>query len=126
MGDSSLDPVIRQFISRYIRTVEQLEILCLMSGEPIRTWTAAELLRAIQSSEKSIAETLNYFGAQGLTASQGDGHRFAPSDAGLVGVTQDLCRAYRQRRVAVIEAIYQKPSDAVQDFADAFKFRKDK
>jgi hypothetical protein len=38
---------------------------------------------------------------------------------------KDLATAYKGRPVKIIEAIYNRKTDAVRSFADAFKFRKD-
>ncbi|MGH7972641.1 MAG: hypothetical protein ACREIC_28340 [Limisphaerales bacterium] len=53
-------------------------------------------------------------------------YEFAAGNAELGGTIHALAKAYRERRVTVIEAIYQRPGDPIQDFANAFKLRKDK
>jgi hypothetical protein len=127
MSENPFPPQLRQFIVRYIHSVEQLEILCLLIADPSRSWTPAEVFRNIQSSERSVAACLARFCDQGLLVSEtGPSYRFAPSSPGLAQTACDLAKAYHERRVSVIEAIYKKPADSIQDFLDAFKFRKDK
>ena len=36
-----------------------------------------------------------------------------------------LCRTYKEMSVAVIAFIYEKPTDKLKGFADAFKLKKD-
>jgi hypothetical protein len=107
--------------------VEQLEILCLLIANPAKSWTPAEVFRKIQSSERSVSGCLAYFCDQGLLVSETEStYRFSPKSPELGQTGSDLARAYHERRVSVIEAIYKRPADSIQDFSDAFKFRKDK
>lgn len=114
-------------MAQHVRSVEQVEILCLVSGDPARSWTAAEVFRRIQSSEKSVAESFAAFCKSELLISETGGvYRFAPKLPELARTVAELATAYRERRVKVIETIYGKPSDPLQDFADAFRLRKEK
>jgi hypothetical protein len=123
----SLSPALQDFIAHYVRSVEQVEILCLFSAEPGRIWMPGDVLRVIQSSEKSVTTALEYFRAIGLLQKEpGDGYRFAPEKPERTELVAELATAYRQRRLAVIESIHGRPSDAIKDFANAFKLRKQK
>lgn len=81
----------------------------------------------IMSSGESVSRNLKYFAAEGFVAGDpATGYRFSPRDSDKGRFAADLLKAYRERRVSVIEAIYKAPVDPVQQFADAFKLRKDK
>jgi hypothetical protein len=106
--------------------VEQVEILTLLSGEPVRPWTAAEVFRKVQSSERSVVESLAGFCKGELLSCEPAGtYRFAPKDPDAGKLVKELAAAYRERRVTVIEAIYGKGSDPLQDFSDAFRLKKE-
>jgi len=123
----SITPSLKQFISRYVRSVEQVEILCLLGEDPAKIWTVAQVLRTIQSSDKSIEACLEAFRKDGFLISEGAGtFQFSPKSPELNSAVLELIKAYRERRVTIVEAIYSKPADTIQDFADAFKLRKDK
>ena len=127
MSVGPISPELRQFITKYVRSVEQVEVLRLLSAPPIRVWTVGEVFRQIKSSEKSITECLeDYLKAQLLVCESAGTYRFAPKDPALAGAVAELSAAYRERRVSVIELIYARPSDTLQDFSDAFRFRKEK
>lgn len=127
MPTGSLTPGLRQFIAQHVRTVEQVEILCLLSSSQGKSWSVAEVFRAIQSSEKSVGDCLEGFRKNDLLTSEPDRrYRVAPKTEQLAKLVSELATAYRERRVAVVEAIYGKPSDTIQDFANAFKLRKEK
>lgn len=117
---------LRRFIAEHIRSVEQLEVLILLADQTTRLWTVSEVLRRIQSSEKSVSDCLEYFRNAGLlTVTSVGAYSFSPSDSSLGALVQALAKTYRERRVSVIECIYKR-STPIQDFADAFRLRKEK
>jgi len=63
---SVLNKNLRSFISRYIGSVEQLEILCLLASEPFKRWTVEEVFRLIQSNQESVEERLKTLVAAGF------------------------------------------------------------
>lgn len=127
MPNKSLSPELLTFILQHVQSVEQLEILCLLAEGGTRAWTPSEVFRIVQSSENSVVACLERFRKKELLVSRAPGsYELASANPDLVKTIQALTNAYRERRVTVIEAIYQKPPDTLQDFADAFKLRKDK
>ena len=126
MADTTLSRDLRNFIASNIQSVEQLEILCLLVEDPSKSWSVTEAYRRIQSTEKSVQEGLQYFVVRDLlTADASGAFRFSPKTSALSASALELVKAYRERRVAVIEMIYRKPSESVKHFADAFRLRKD-
>lgn len=125
-ASTPIPEALQQFITRYVASVERVEILCIFAANPAKTYTVPEVQRIIQSSERSIADCLDNFRLNGLLAEQtGGSYRLVPKTNELAQLISDLATAYRERRVAVIEVIYGRRADAIQDFADAFKLRKD-
>lgn len=103
---------ILRLLARHIHSVEQLEILSLVSSDQTKFWTAAEVHRAIQSSEQSVSNCLGNFCRVGFLRSEGEGlYRFAPATPVLAKRIQELTKTYRERRVAIVELIYKQPSD---------------
>ena len=126
MSVESIPADVSRLITAYISSVEQLELLCLLGEKAHRSWTAAQVLQIIQSSEKSIAECLERYRRAGLLQAEHDGSfRFLPTDSSLAQTVAALVKTYRERRVSVIEYIYNKAADPIQDFADAFRLRKE-
>jgi hypothetical protein len=127
MADNTISPGLRHFIADNIQSVEHLEILCLLAEEPMRSWSVADVYRRILSTEKSVADGLQYFCAHGLLAAETAGEfRFTPKTSDLNVMTQELVKSYRERRVAIIETIYKKSGDSAQHFAEAFRLRREK
>jgi len=116
-----------EFIARYIHSVEQLEILCLLVEHPDRSWRDSEVFKDIQSSLESVSKTLQYFSGERLLAIDSIGaYRFPGDNEILSRLTRELVDIYRQKRVTVVEAIYTMPADPIRNFADAFRIKKEK
>jgi len=123
----SILPEVRQFIAIHIHSIEQLEVLLVLCESSAKSWSAAEVYRKVQSSEKSVTDCLESFRYSGLATLSPEGlYRFSPDEAGLNGIASALSQAYRERRVSVIECIYKRPSDTIQNFANAFRLRKER
>ena len=123
MSSGGAQDEVLKFVDRYIDSVEQLEILLIL-GESDRDWSAVEVFQRIQSSAASIQQRLSGLTQVGLLTETNGRFRFAPREDAMRKVMHDLAEAYRERRVRIIEAIYARKTDAVQTFADAFKFKK--
>ena len=128
---SGLSQEIKKFISDHIHSIEQLEILLLLHSQPDREFTAAATAQELRIEPDSAAERLAALSGQQMLAVRAAGgaaepaYRFAPANAHLHSLVQQLAEAYRQYRVRVITAIFSKPVDKVRSFADAFKLRRD-
>lgn len=127
MINHPLSTDLQKFIARHIHSVEQLEILCLFVESPGKAWSDAEVYRCIQSSQNSVSEKLHYFAQEGILARDPEAtYRLSSSSQELAQLALDLAKAFRERRVTVIDTIYRMPDQAIRQFADAFRLRKDK
>lgn len=128
MPEKDLPSPVKAFLYRYIRSVEHLEILGLMSSDRQPEWTVQEIYNVILSTKESVTAWLNELIGSGLVSvlPSGEGARYQytpPND--LRSVVSQTVEAYRQRPVRVIETIYRRDRDPAQGFADAFKFKND-
>jgi hypothetical protein len=122
--DESLSAEVMQFLRAHIHSLEQLEILTLLRGEPARDWTAAEIYERLLSNERSIEGRLGLFAERGLVrVIDGGRYRYAPRDATVDSAIEATLQAYKQRRVVVIETIFRPEQDPAKSFADAFRFK---
>ena len=111
-------------MAQYIHSVEQLEILACLAESPDKSWSKSEVFKVIQSSHESVASNLRHFAHHGFLLESDGTFCFSTKNPELSHIALELIRTYRQRRVAVIEALYLMPPDAIRQFADAFKLRK--
>jgi hypothetical protein len=128
MASDDLPPAVKQLLARYIRSVEQLEVLLLFAGQSSRAWTATDVYEVIRSSRTSIADRLQAFTNDGFLAEERGSppsYRYAPKSDDVRRAVEETARVYQTHRIRVIEAIFAPVVDPVQSFADAFKLRKD-
>lgn len=128
VNESGFSEKLEQFIAAEIQSLEQLEILLLLSGNPHRWWTAQSVYEVIKSSPGSVEDRLLELTGRGFLKVDGNPekrYQFAPESDLVWTAVSELRDAYKERPVKVVQAIYSKPPDAVQEFAKAFRFRKE-
>lgn len=117
---------VAAFLSRYINSLEQLEILLYLHSHAPQESSTDELVARVGSDARVVNRHLSYLWAQGLLSSRmGQYYRFNPRTAELGAVVDALARCYKDRRVAVITRIYKRAPDRLQSFSDAFRFRQE-
>jgi hypothetical protein len=126
--NSDLPPDVRQFIADYIASVADLEVLLLLRGAADREWSAAEVGKMLYTMpEMSSAQLVRLHAQKLLEAAESSEprYRYAPGTPELARTIDQVAKLYSERRVSMITAIYNRPIDKVQTFADAFRLRKD-
>jgi hypothetical protein len=119
---------LEKFIAAEINSLEQLEILLLLSGNPHKWWTASGVYEVVKSSMQSVQDRLDEMVAREFLRKEIDSevrYQFAPTNGDVWRIISELREAYKERSVKVVQAIYSKPPDAVQEFARAFRLRRD-
>ncbi len=125
MPEQELPSSIRSFISRHVRSVEQLDILILFSREPKAVWTVQKVYDAILSTPQSVERWLDEMVRNGLLEKMiepATSYR-CTGEVSLISQMRELGEIYHTRPVRVIEAIYRRDAAAAQSFADAFKIK---
>ena len=105
---------VNQFLEAHIDSVEQLEALILMSEDPERAWTAAELSKRLKTSPGSVEIRLAALQRGGLLH-QADGSFFYTATGVTDRRVRDLAWCFRRRRTAVIEKIFTLARTSVQE-----------
>jgi len=117
---------VRAFIRAHIGALDPLEILLLLHTRRGAALAAAEVARELRLDVGHSSKCLEELAARGFLATEPQGYRWAPASVELDRGFEALAKAYTERRVAVITAIFSGGSDRVQLFADAFRIRKDR
>ncbi|MEJ8838200.1 hypothetical protein [Ramlibacter sp. AN1133] len=126
MTSSELPAELRRFILTSIPSVPYLEAVLLLRADPEEAWGASQLARRLYVAEQSGAELLALLRASGIaTAAERPGAiRYAPA-AELRDLVDQLAAAYAHDLVAVTRLIHSRIDRRAQQFADAFRFRKE-
>lgn len=127
MAASGIPATALGLIHRHIHSVGQLEVLLLCRAAPDKSWTPAEVARALVTEPETAAMRLRDLAERGLlsaAAGEANPYRYAPADARLEAAIDDLAEAYATRRVTVVGLIFSKPDHGATALADAFRIRR--
>ena len=119
---------VRQFILKRIDSIAQLEALLLLSGHAHMAWTAETLSRRLYISEPETLGWMARLRDQGLVAistEQPLTYRYEPASAELDALVKRVIESYVKHLVPVTNLVHEKGTSRIQQFADAFKFRKE-
>jgi hypothetical protein len=125
VSNDGLSDSVKQFIAECIASVEQLEILLHLYATAPRPWSAEAVAKELYLAPESVERRLQEFHDKGLLEKrESDLFSFKPAKQETERTVLEVSRAYKERRVAVINQIFSNPQDHLRSFADAFKFKK--
>ena len=102
-----------------------LEVLLHFFTHQSRSWSPAAMSQELRSHETIIRQQMDKLVSSGfLKKNADDNYLYSPNEA-LASQVENLNKTYREMSVAVIAFIYEKPTDKLKGFADAFKIKKD-
>lgn len=118
---------MRNFISDKIHSVGKLEILLLLARNPEKRWGVSELTLRLRSNEQMVKRHLEKLVGYQLLSFDKDTQEYvySPYDQEIDAVIKELIQLYSIYQVRIIQLIYETPVSTLQQFADAFKLRKD-
>ncbi|OYD82884.1 hypothetical protein [Azospirillum brasilense] len=109
-----------------IKTVWTLEILLILRRDTERAWCPDDLIRESRSSTVIVQDALARLQKVGLLVVDADARfRYQVAAPILDRWVEEIATAYATRPAAVIQVLYSTPPGGIQDFADAFRLRKD-
>jgi DNA-binding IclR family transcriptional regulator len=119
---------IKQFILTSIDSIAQLEALLLLRANPQERWSVAAVAKRLYITEPETLSLLANLCEQGLVISretEPSEYVYQPRSAYLTQVVERVAELYANHLVPVTNLIHSKPRTRIQEFADAFKLRKD-
>lgn len=124
-----ISPEIARFVQDKIDSVEQLNVLLLLKLRPDQVWSVADITRELRSTEHSIHQRLEGLYHRQVLArlpELGGKHRFTPISEECRKAIEDLAVLYHTKPYRIMDLIYSRKNDALQEFADAFKLKGEK
>jgi hypothetical protein len=126
MTTPELPADVRRFILTSIPSVPYLEAVLLLRAEPRQAWTSALLAQRLYVPERTALELLNQLREGGIAEAPSEAAvRYAPPPE-LAGMLDRLAHAYAADLMTITDLIHSRVERRAQQFADAFRFRKDK
>lgn len=117
---------VRRFVLTSVPSVPFLEAVLLLRDNPGTDWDAPRLARRLYVGERIAVELLEQLAGAGIAASApgGSGAHYAPPPE-LGALLDSVAAAYAADLVAVTDLIHSRIDKRAQQFADAFRFRKE-
>jgi hypothetical protein len=117
---------VRRFILTSIPSVPYLEAVLLLRAEPQQAWTAPLLAQRLYVPERTATELVTLLRDGGVVESVSEpAVRYAPRPE-LSDMLDRLARAYAADLMTITDLIHSRVERRAQQFADAFRFRKEK
>lgn len=126
MPKDALPPHVYEFITRNVRSLEQLEILLLVAQEKETTWTVQMVYDVILSTKPTVERWLEEFARLTfLQKEDGDPptYRFIATDETTV-LVRKLAQVYKAKPVRVIEAIFKAEQNSPQSGPDSSRSKR--
>jgi hypothetical protein len=118
----------RAFLLQRIDSIAQLEALLLLRTNPALTWDAEALAKRLYISVQETAAILHHLQVNGFLVAAKDAsgvYQYQPASPDLAHMVDRIAELYAKYLIPVTQLIHTKPLTRVQEFADAFKLKKD-
>ena len=116
----------KAFLRAVVRSVWALELLLLLRRQRERAWTVDALTLELRASQTAIRQALPNFRIAGLIQDEADETiRYSPATAQLDTLVQEIASEYGSRPFAILNEILAPRESNVEQFARAFRIRKD-
>jgi DNA-binding IclR family transcriptional regulator len=128
MNDKIIPEDIERFILEKIDSVAEMEALILLRSDAEALWSVVSLAKRLYIAEEQTAKILDHLCAEGLLTTSSDehpGYRYQPKSLELQNSVDRVAEIYTKHLVPISNLIHSKPRARVQEFADAFRLRKD-
>jgi hypothetical protein len=119
---------VRRFILTSVPSVPYLEAILLLRGAPQTPWTAASVARRLYLPESAAAELLRALAGAGIARAapeSAQAFHYAPATPELAAMLDRVAGAFSANLVKVTDLIHSRVEKRAQQFADAFRWRKD-
>jgi len=113
------------FVRNAIGSVWTIELLVVLQRTPDEAWSAKALVTDLRASARVVADSLAALENAGLVSTNEEGlYRYQPVSRNIDGTVRDLVDLYARKPMTVVNTILSSPTNKIQTFADAFRFRK--
>lgn len=129
MSDKIIPEDIEQFILEKIDSVAEMEALLLLRSNAEALWSVGSLAKRLYIAEEQTAKILDHLCTEGLLTTSSNEHplyHYQPKSPELQNSVDRVAESYKKHLVPISNLIHSKPRARVQEFADAFRLRKDK
>jgi predicted ArsR family transcriptional regulator len=120
---------IREFVARFLPSVEHLETFIVLQRNATRSWSASDVaaeLRISQSAAEDVLEQLASDNFLDVKISNEIVYRFNPATDARRQASARCADFYQRERIAIINFVMTARLGPMHDFAEAFRIKKGK
>lgn len=128
MSGQFIEGNLEQFIIEHIDSIAQLEALLLLRRNQETAWSVPTVAGWLYVGENQTAELLMSLCQRGFAARpEGEPslYQYQPSSNELREKVDQIAELYSKHLIALTHLVHSKPKSRIQEFANAFNFRKD-
>jgi len=129
MTDAVVPEEVRVFFLKSVDSVAQWEGLLLLRERPRDDgWCLADIARDLYISEpeaQALLAPLIERGLVAITDNERTCYSYRPHSAELDAMVAQAADLYRKYLIPITNIIHSKPRNRIQEFANAFRIRKD-
>ena len=126
--ESTIPQEVREFVAKYIRSLDQLEVLLLVSALPDREWSVEDVYNVVRSSIPVVRERLDGLVDAGILSRSQEPpvYRYQPRTEAMARAISALSATYKLSRHRIVELIYApgEPDETLKGFTEAFRFKR--
>jgi hypothetical protein len=119
---------VRRFILTSVPSVPFLEAVLLLRTDPAAAWSTATVASRLYLPEPEVLNLLQAVAAAGIAQpveGKAKSFHYLPKTPDLAAMLDQLARVYSANLVGVTDLIHSRIDKRAQQFADAFRWRKD-
>jgi predicted transcriptional regulator len=120
---------VDEFILEQIDTVPHLEALLLLWNSRPKQWTVEDMASALYVSSGTARNILQSLTRRGLLAAGreiSECYHYEPTSSKQDSLIETVDATYRRNLVRISRMIHSKAAPGVREFAQAFRFTKDR
>ncbi len=127
MPEPRITPALRELIDHHLGSLDEIEVLLALFARRGEALKPAQVVEAVRKPDAAVRGHLEQLAARRfLLHHTGDDTFTYPERVSNVdSAVVQLAQMYEQRPVTLIKALYDRPSNAVLSFAEAFRVRRD-
>jgi hypothetical protein len=128
LNSGEIDEDVKNFLIQHIDSIGKLEVLLLLARNPNTEWTSQSVSQELRSSDFIAEKHLCELSKAGLLICSEENHsncKYSPLEIKNDSLVQKLMHSYSVYPSRIIHIIYNRPMQILQDFAKAFRIRKD-
>ncbi|HEY4054093.1 MAG TPA: hypothetical protein VGL74_10130 [Terriglobales bacterium] len=121
------NPPVDQFILEQIDTIPHLEALLLVWNRRPKAWSLEEMAQSLYVPADLAAKVLKDLAQRDLIEETDSGsYQYKSHSAEKDALIAEVSETYRRQLIRVSRMIHAKAPSAMRDFAQAFRFTKEK